>query len=155
MPSCTSPNVPRVFTLVMTLFTGFVTLKCSIAGKADGVALKTTKVLISGVVPVIGGAVSDAYSTVKGSLEIIGSTVGAAGIIGIVVLMLPSILELFIYRGVMLIGASISDLFSANSMSKLFRSFDSGLAIAQCIQICYMLMFLISSAILAQTMGQG
>ncbi|MDO4862738.1 MAG: hypothetical protein Q4A05_01105 [Ruminococcus sp.] len=142
-------------TLVMTLFTGFVTLKCSIAGKADGVAVKTVKTVISGAVPVVGGAVSDAYATVKGSFEVIGSTVGAAGVIGIVLLLLPKILELFAYRGVMCLGAAAADMFSAPSVSKLLKSFDSGLAIAQCVLVCYALMFLISSAILAQTIGQG
>ncbi|MCQ2490869.1 MAG: stage III sporulation protein AE [Ruminococcus sp.] len=142
-------------TLVMTLFTGFVTLRCSIAGKADGAASKTARMLISGMVPVVGGAVSDAYSTVRGSFELIGSTIGAAGVIGIVLLMLPSILELFAYRGVMLIGAAAADMFSVPSVSKLLKSFDSGLSIAQCVLICYSLMFIISSAILAQTIGQG
>ncbi len=142
-------------TVVMTLFTGFVTLKCSIAGKADGVAVKTVKTVISGAVPVVGGAVSDAYATVKGSFEVIGSTVGAAGVIAIVLLLLPKILELFAYRGVMLLGAAAADMFSAPSLSKLLKSFDGALAIAQCVLVCYGLMFLISSAILAQTIGQG
>lgn len=142
-----------VITVIMTLFTGFVGLKCSIAGKADGAATKTAKMIVSGFVPIVGGAVSDAYSTVKGSFEVIGGTVGAAGIIGIILLLLPKILELFIYRGVMWIGAAAAEIFSADAVAKLLKSFDSGLAIAQCLLICYSLMFIISSAILAQTIS--
>ena len=142
-------------TLVMGLFTGFVTLKCTIAGKADGVAVKAVKSLISGAVPIVGGAVSDAYATVKGSFEIIGSTVGAAGIIGIILLLLPKVLELFVYRGVMLLGAAAADMFGAPSVSKLLKSLDGGLAAAQCVLVCYSLMFVISSAILTQSIGQG
>ena len=142
-------------TLVMGLFTGFVTLKCSIAGRADGVAVKAAKSLISGAVPIVGGAVSDAYSTVRGSFEVIGSTIGAAGVLAIVLLLLPKLLELFAYRGVMLLGAAAADMFSAPSLSKLLKSLDVGLAVAQCVLVCYSLMFIISSAILAQTIGQG
>lgn len=137
--------------IVMSLFTGFVTLKCSISGKADGAAAKTAKMLISGTIPIVGGAVSDAYSTVKGSFEVIGGTVGAAGIVAIVLMILPKVAELFMYRAVMWIGAAAADIFSAQPAAKLLRSFDSGLAIAQCVLVSYSLMFMISSAILAQT----
>ena len=137
--------------IVMSLFTGFVTLKCSITGKADGAAAKTAKMLISGTIPIVGGAVSDAYSTVKGSFEVIGGTVGAAGIVAIILMVLPKVIELFMYRAVMWAGAAAADVFSLTSVSKLLRSFDSGLSIAQCVLVSYSLMFMISSAILAQT----
>ena len=140
-------------TVVMTLFTGFVTLKCSIAGKTDGVAVRTAKTVISGMVPVVGGAVSDAYSTVRGSFEVIGSTAGAAGIIGIALLLLPGILEILAYRAAMLVGAAAADIFAAPSVAKLLRSFDSALAIAFCVLVCYSLMFLISTAILASSVA--
>ena len=146
-------GVTFAVTAAMTLFTGFVGLKCTICGKADGAAAKTAKMLVSSAVPIVGGAVSDAYATIKGSFEVIGGTVGAAGIIGVVILLLPKILEIFIYRGVMCAGAAAADLFSVKAVSKLLKSFDSGLAIAQCILISYSLMFIISSAIIAQTIG--
>lgn len=144
-------TVTWTVSIVMSLFTGFVTLKCSITGKADGAAAKTAKMLISGTIPIVGGAVSDAYSTVKGSFEVIGGTVGAAGIVAIILMVLPKVIELFMYRAVMWAGAAVADVFSLTSVSKLLRSFDSGLSIAQCVLVSYSLMFMISSAILAQT----
>lgn len=146
-------TVTWTISVAMTLFTGFVTLKCSISAKSDGAAAKTAKMIVSGFVPIVGGAVSDAYATVKGSFEVIGSTVGAAGIIGIVILLLPKLIELFIYRAVMWIGSAAADVFSADPVSKLLKGLDSGLAIAQCILVCYSLMFIISSAILTQTIS--
>ena len=68
-------------TVAMTLFTGLLTMKCTLSGKADGAAAKTTRFVISGMVPVVGGAVSDAYSTVRGSFDLIRGTVGTAGCI--------------------------------------------------------------------------
>lgn len=137
--------------ITMTLFTGFVSLKCTITGKTDGVTVKTAKMLVSGFIPIVGGAVSDAYSTVKGSFEVIGSTMGTAGIIAIVLIMLPKILEIFIYRVVMWIGSAAADIFSADSISKLLKGIDSGLAIAQSILVCYGVIFVICSAILMKT----
>ncbi len=137
--------------ITMTLFTGFVSLKCTITGKTDGVTAKTAKMLVSGFIPIVGGAVSDAYSTVKGSFEVIGSTMGTAGIIAIVLIMLPKILEIFVYRAVMWIGSAAADIFSADSISKLLKGIDSGLAIAQSILVCYGVIFVICSAILMKT----
>lgn len=137
--------------ITMTLFSGFVTLKCTITGKADGAAAKTAKMLVSGFIPIVGGAVSDAYSTVKGSFEVIGGTVGAAGIIGVVMLLLPGILELCVYRAVMWVGKAVADVFSEEAMSKLLKSIDSGFAIAQSVLICYSVIFILCSAILMKT----
>ena len=146
-------GVTWLMTAVMTLFSGFVTLKCSIAGKADGAAVKTAKMLVSGFVPIVGGAVSDAYSTVKGSFEVIGGTVGTAGIVGIAVIMLPMVMELVIYRAVMWIGAAASDIFSAAEIGRLLRAIDGGLAIAQGVLVSYLVMFVVCAAILMQTLG--
>lgn len=139
--------------ITMTLFTGFVTLKCTITGKADGVTAKTAKMLVSNFVPIVGSAVSDAYSTVKGSFEVIGGTVGAAGIIAVVILLLPGILEIIVYRAVMWAGKAAADVFAAEAMSKLMKSIDGGLAIAQSVLICYSVMFILCSAILMKTFG--
>ncbi len=139
--------------ITMTLFTGFVTLKCSITGRADGAAAKTAKMLVSGFVPIVGGAVSDAYSTVKGSFEVIGGTVGAAGIAAIAVLLLPTLLELLVYRFVMWAGSAAADVFAAQEISKLLKSIDSGFAIAQCVLVCYSVIFILCTAILMKTFG--
>lgn len=145
--------VTLFITASMTLFVGFVTLKTSLAGKADGVASKTAKYMISGFVPIIGGAVSDAYSTVRGSLELIGSTAGAAGIIAVAVLLLPPLIEVFVYRVIMWAGIAVSELLSAEPLVKLLKGFDSGLAVAQSVLIGYGVMLIFSAAILLQSLS--
>ena len=140
-------------TVVMSLFTGFVTLKCTIAGKADTALSKTARFVISGAVPVVGGAVSDAYSSVRGSFEVLRCSVGAVGIAAIILILLPPVIELLIFRFVLWLGVCAAEMFSAGSLAGLLRSFDAGLAIAQSLLVCYGLMFLISSAILIQSVN--
>lgn len=139
--------------VAMTLFTGFVSLKCTIGSKADGAAAKTAKMLVGNFVPIVGGAVSDAYSTVKGSFQVIGGAVGAVGITGIILLLLPMILEILLYRFVMWTGIAAAEVFAAEPLRKLMKSIDSGLAIAQCILVCYAVIFILCSAILISAMG--
>ncbi len=138
-------------TIVMTLFSGFVTLKCTLAGKADGAAAKTAKFVISGSVPIVGGAVSDAYSSVRGSFDVIVSTAGIAGTLAVVLIMLPSVIEIVIFRAVMWIGTSAAELFSAAPLAKLLKGLDSGLAIAQSVLVSYMVIFVICTAMVMQS----
>lgn len=139
-------------TIVMTLFTGFVTLKCTLAGRADGAATKTAKFIISGTVPIVGGAVSDAYSSVRGSFDVMVSTAGIAGTAAVLLIMLPPVIEILIFRAVIWAGTTAAELFSAASLVKLLKGLDSGLAIAQCVLISYMVIFVVSTAILIQSL---
>lgn len=135
-------------TLFMTFFTGFIGLRTTLAAKTDGAGAKTIKYMISGFVPIVGGAVSDAYSTVKGSFELIASTVGTAGCFAIAVIILPPIIELISFRVVIWISSAAAELFSADPIVKLLKGIDSGLAIAQCVLICYSVMLLICTGIM-------
>ena len=135
-------------TISMTLFTGFVSMKCTLGGKADGVASKTARFLISGAVPVVGGAVSDAYATVKSSFDVIQGTVGTLGIVAMVLIMLPPVIELLVFRIVMWIGMMTAELFSTESLAKLMKGIDSGLAVAQSVLVCYSVIFVLCTGIL-------
>jgi len=140
-----------VMTVSMTLFTGFTVMKCTLAAKTDGVAVKTAKYIISGFVPIVGGAVSDAYTTVKGSFDVMRSTVGTAGNIAIILFILPPVIEVLIFRGVMWIGTSAAELLSAEPLVRLMKAIDGSLAIVQSILICYSIMLIICTGILIQS----
>ena len=142
-----------VLTVSMTLFTGFLTLKCTLAAKTDGAATKTARFLISGLVPVVGGAVSDAYATVRSSFDILRGTVGTGGCIVIILMILPPVLHILIYRAVIWTASAAADMFGEENMSAVLKSLDSGLAIAQTVLICYGMMFVLCTAILMQTAG--
>lgn len=138
-------------TVSMTLFTGFLTLKCTVAAKADGAASKTARFLISGLVPVVGGAVTDAYATVRSGLDIVRGTVGAGGCIVMIIMILPPVLHILVYRAVIWTGSAAADIFGEEQMSSVLKSIDSGLAIAESVLICYGMMFILCTAILMQT----
>ncbi len=138
-------------TVSMTLFTGFAVMKCTLAAKTDGVAVKTAKYIISGVVPIVGGAVSDAYTTIKGSFDVMRSTVGTAGNIAIILFILPPVIEILIFRGVMWISTAAAELLSSDALVRLMKAIDSSLAIVQSVLICYSVMLIICTGILIQS----
>lgn len=138
-------------TVLITLFIGFLTVKGTLSAAADGFASKTAKFMISGFVPIVGSAVSDAYSTVKGSMTLMKCTTGTAGIVALAFILLPPVIELFCYKAVMWVCNAAADMLSVKSLSRLFRTLDKGLSIAISIMISFSLLFVISTAVLMKT----
>lgn len=143
-------TVTWAMSITMTLFICFVTMKCDLGGKADGVAAKTARMVISGSVPVVGGAVSDAYSTVKSGFGVIHGTVGTAGVFAVILMIAPPVIEIAVYRFVMWAGASFGETVSAAPLVKVMKSIDSGLAVTQSVLICYGVILVLCTGILVR-----
>lgn len=140
-------------TVSVTLFTGFISLKSTLGNSVDGFASKTVKFVVSGMIPIVGSAVTDAYAAVKGSFSIMRCTAGTAGTVAVILIILPPILELAVFRFVMWTSRTAAEMFSVTPLEKLFRSLDNGLAIAMSVMICFGVLFIISTAILMKGAG--
>lgn len=119
-----------VLGLLMTLFLGVLSMQNWLGGSLDTAASKTTKYVIANFVPVVGNAVSDAYTTVRSSLQILRSTTGVIGIVSLCVLFLPPLVQLLLYRAVVAVGAAAAELFRTKSLLRLLRGTQQALAIA-------------------------
>ena len=104
--------------------------------------------------PVVGNAVSDAYTTVRSSLQILRSTTGVIGIVSLCVLFLPPLVQLLLYRAVVAVGAAAAELFGTKSLLRLLRGTQQALAIAFALLVCFGIMFVVATAI-AMTIGKG
>lgn len=66
--------------LVLYCFTGYMTITGVVSGSADATALRAAKLTISGVVPVVGGILSDASEAILVGAGAVRSTVGVGGL---------------------------------------------------------------------------
>lgn len=73
---------------------GMFSLQTGLAASADSISLRSAKFALSGMVPVVGGALSDALGTVVSAASVIRSAVGIVGIIAVSALFLPVLAEL-------------------------------------------------------------
>lgn len=133
--------------LIMTVFTGLLSIQSIVGTSADSLSSKTAKYIISNCVPVVGGAVSDAYSTVRGSIILLRNGVGGVGIAALAIMLLPPIISLIFYKVSVSAASAAADIFGAQKLSKLFGSIGSVLSLAMGVLICFTLMFIISTAI--------
>ena len=70
--------------LVLTVFTGVLSLESSLTGKVDGITTKATKAIVTNAIPVVGKILSDASETVLGSGIVLRNAVGLVGVIVII-----------------------------------------------------------------------
>lgn len=68
---------------VMYIFTGFMAVSGVLSGNVDATALKAAKVTLSGMVPVVGGIISDAAETVLYSAGLLKTAVGTFGMLAV------------------------------------------------------------------------
>ena len=139
--------------LLATIFTGLVSIQGFVSASADSVAMKAVKFTFSGSVPIVGGAVSDALSTVKSSMELIKSTTGSFGILALSIYALPLLVSLLLFRAAMLVSASLSDVFGTSRLTPLLKSGENAVAIIIAAVMFYLLVAVVSTALILAISG--
>ena len=139
--------------LLMAVFAGLLSVQSFVAAAADSVSMRAIKFTISGAVPIVGGAVSDALQTVKGSMALLKSTTGSFGIIASVTVILPVVLSVALFRIALLISSAISDSFGTSRLTVLLKSGESVLAIVIAVMVCFWLLAVVSTAFMLAISG--
>lgn len=133
---------------LMSIFIGVISIQSIVSNATDGFATKTTKYVVSNFVPIVGGAVSDAYTTVLGSLQVLKSATGAIGIAILLLIFLPVLLRVILYRLVLKIAVALGDLFSVKQVARFLRGAEQVLSMLFAILICFSVLFLVTIALL-------
>ncbi|MCL2638521.1 MAG: stage III sporulation protein AE [Oscillospiraceae bacterium] len=134
--------------LLVVLFTGLLSLQSFISGSADTVALKAAKFAVSNSVPFVGGAVSDALSTVRGSVNILRNSTGTFGIIAGLIIVAPTLISVFVHKIALSLAAAISTVFGLSQLSSLLKSGESVMGIIFALLFCFTLILIISVALM-------
>lgn len=87
-----------VLGIIATLIGCVMSFQNSIAARADSLSMRAVKFAASGAIPVVGSIAGDAVRTVAGSLTLVRTTVGWTGVILILLLTLPVIIEVLLTR---------------------------------------------------------
>lgn len=134
--------------LLMAGFLGLLSVQSLVTAAADRAGTKAAKYVISGSIPIVGGAVSDAYAAVLGSFGVLRSTVGLTGILLVLSLLLPAVVSLGLYRLVVMCAGAVSELFDVKVLTRLFRNLESVMATGFSAAVCFSVLFLFSTAVM-------
>ncbi len=133
--------------LITTVFIGVTSIQSIIGTSVDTVGVKAAKYAASSMIPVVGGAMSDAYSTLMGSLSLIKNSVGVLGIVIILVTALKPVVMVVCIKFSIWISAVISAFFEQNRISSLLRGINNVLSVLLGVVSCFTLIFIISTAV--------
>jgi len=133
-----------VLSFITTIFLGVLGIQTTVNSAADSLALRTSKFLIGTAAPVAGPALSEAVATVSTSMQLLKSTAGIYGVIALVLLLLPIIIELLPWRISMMLLGIISEILDVGKVTTVFKSIDSMLALLIGITMLIAALFIIS-----------
>lgn len=100
--------ITGVLTAVMVAFVGYLSVSGVVAGSADALSVKTAKMAISGMVPVVGGVLSDAAETVLAGAGTLKNAVGVFGMLVILGFCLTPFLQMGVHYLVYKLSAAVS-----------------------------------------------
>ena len=141
--------------LIASTFTGFLSLKNILSVSVDRVSVRSIRFLISSLIPVVGSSISDAYSSLLGSINLIKSSVAIVGILVIVIINTPIIIETLAYYLAFNLLGYTADILSANKMGDIFRVFSCGIRILLLLSVFEMFILIITTGIMLSVKGGG
>ena len=137
---------------VMTVFTAVLSVRQFASNALDTVAVRTAKFALSSFVPVVGGALSEAYKTVQGSLTVLKSGLGIFVILGIAFTFLPVVIQGLGWAFCLFIGKSAAEVMGVDGCAKLLEALGAVFSTLISVLLCVMSVFIISTAV-AFTIG--
>ena len=136
-----------VLSFVAAAFSAVLGLKSLLAGSADTLASKGIKLALSSAVPIVGGALSDAYSSIIGSVSLLKSTVGVFGVIAVVMIDLPVVLQLTARIILLKLLGVLSSSMGDDTTGEVLDTLSSALIVINAAVIFTAALFIISTGI--------
>lgn len=127
---------------VLYVYTGYISITGVVSGTTDAGVLKAAKLTISGVVPVVGGILSDASEAVLVTAGTVKNAAGIYGLLAILAVWIGPFLRIGAHYLILKGLALVCGVFGVKGLSELVGDFSAamGLLLAMTGAVCLMLM---------------
>ena len=115
--------------VILYVFTGYMGITRVITGTADAAAIKAAKLTISGVVPVVGGILSDASEAVVLSAGVMKNAVGIYGLLAVIAIWITPFLQIGAMYLLLKLTAVLCSVFGVKEASDLIEDFSSAMGL--------------------------
>lgn len=153
--SVISKAVKWILGFVMTVFTAVLSFKQLITTSVDDVSTRAVRFTLNSFIPIVGSALSDAYKTVQGSVNLLKSGLGIFVIISIAFVFLPIILNSLLWIFTLSAGKLFADTLGINQVKNLLEGVSTVLSTLLAIVLCIMSVYIISTALVLLLGGGG
>ena len=134
--------------IAMTVFSAVLGITGSINSAADTVSVKTARFFLSNSIPIVGGAITDAVGTLAGSISVLRSGVGAFGICALLLLILPALLQMLLWKASLSVMSAAAELFGQKRCGELLKGLGDGAGLLLSIIVSAGVLFLVTFVIL-------
>lgn len=149
-----SKLVNLLMAFVAGIFVAVISVRGVIAGAADTVTIRGIRFLVGNALPVVGSAIGEALNSIVAGLGLMKNTVGVLGIAAVIVINLPVLIKVIIWKCALYFIGLASDI-TGFSEIKVFCENMNGVLAVIIAAICYVsFVFVISIAILL-TVSKG
>ncbi len=139
--------------LLLYGFTGYMSITGVISGAVDASAIKAAKITISGVVPVVGGILSDASEAILLSAGVMKNSAGVYGILALLSILVGPFIKIGVqYLSLKATGA-VCQVFSSKECSGLLDDFTSAMGLLLAMTATACLLQLISTICFMRGVG--
>ena len=115
--------------IILYVFTGYISITGIVSGSTDAAMLKATKLTISGMVPVVGGILSDASEAVLVSAGLVRNSVGIYGLLAITAIWIGPFLKIGVQYLCMKLTAGICRMVGTKSIAEVVNDFSETMGI--------------------------
>lgn len=140
--------------LFTTVFTGVLSVQQMVAAAGDTLSGRAMKFSLSSFVPVVGGALSEAYSTVVGCAGLLRSTVGCFGLAATALILLPPLIACLCWNLCLHMAAGTAALFQLGQLEKLCRTVAGAVRVLIGVLAVFALLMILSTSVIA-FVGKG
>ena len=132
---------------IMTLFSGFLSIQSIVSRAADSITIKAARFFVGSFVPVVGTALGEALTTVTAGVGLLKATAMSWCIVVLVIILLPLVVELLLWRVVMFILSSLAITLNIPDSARLFDTVSAGVGFLVGIMLSVAVMFILSLVI--------
>ncbi|MBR3894085.1 MAG: hypothetical protein IKJ35_02945 [Clostridia bacterium] len=130
-------NYTTALTFLMMLLLAMLAAQTTLAARSDTLAMKSVKFAAGNLIPVVGGSVSELLRTVSAGVGFLRGTVGICGVLLLILMLMPTLVKLLLFRLTWQLSASLADLLGCDLEKKLLDEFASLLGyLVAAVSIC-------------------
>ena len=131
-----------VITFLTAVFSFVMGIQSSLAAGADTLAARAVRFAVEGTVPIVGGAVSEAVTTVGASLSLIRKVSGAAGTVLILLILLPALIRICAVKLSLFVCRAAADMLGCEGPSAVMRTASDALSVFAALAVLSGVMFI-------------
>lgn len=127
---------------ILYVFTGYMGVTGVVSGSTDAATLKATKLTMSGVVPVVGGILSEASEAVIVSAGVMKNAVGVYGMVAVAAIWVLPFMKIGIQYLLLKLTCALCGIFDVKPVTDLIRGFSAAMSflLAMVGAICILLL---------------